>query len=674
MQGFTPTGYNATYIALPGTTGTTLVGETTTGAGTCPAAVSAEGTALSGTGGSVTAVSLSTTNPWGVGMTGVLTKPSQHFCAVLGEYGADSSFPGAQFFSAVDDKGNALAGAPALVPWLNQGTANFQGYITTGTQSSVGPALHVTAMNPYTISAASYSAGIVTFTTTVDPGFIPGSEFTVSGVSPSGYNQTYVAVAGTSGTTLKGNPLSGPVGTPQALSNPGAYSSGGTLVSVIMPGMQIYGAAAGNVTFQGDAVISPYGTFGPSTGVGGVGTYGLVTNQPTTTTFTGAGNLGDTFLTASATKAGQPLVVGDALSGTGIAAGTVITSLGTGTGGSGTYNLNHALTATLSGSANVTMAGTIGSSGAPVNLFAFSGGFYFTAAGSTNAAGGVLTARTQTSLGDFFNLIGTSATAIGANKAGWGGALANVSMLWGAFPQATGGAPDTTALASLCKKTTDLNSFATANGLALHSLYRLNDPGIWADSSAWFGKGYISGASGTTATLNVSSTQYGALTGSGTVVIAGPGIPGCPLACPTAPLGSGPTYALTWASSISGVVGSSVVASRDDGRRVQASQAARSEQFQWVYRRAQRRADAPCDLSSVVCDLFRDFGECDFFGQDRQRVWRRRKYPDRHDHLSESDHSLSGNRCRLANYLHCLHACPRHCFRNRYGIDGDLHC
>ena len=162
----------------------------------------------------------------------------------------DSSFPGAQFFSAVDDKGNALAGAPALVPWLNQGTANFQGYITTGTQSSVGPALHVTAMNPYTISAASYSAGIVTFTTTVDPGFIPGSEFTVSGVSPSGYNQTYVAVAGTSGTTLKGNPLSGPVGTPQPLSNPGAYSSGGTLVSVIMPGMQIYGAAAGNVTFH----------------------------------------------------------------------------------------------------------------------------------------------------------------------------------------------------------------------------------------------------------------------------------------------------------------------------------------------------------------------------------------------------------------------------------------
>ena len=91
----------------------------------------------------------------------------------------------------------------------------------SNTQSPSSPALVVTAMNSYAIDATNpptfnASTGYVTFTTTVSPGFIAGSEFTVTGVSPSGYNHTYVAVAGTTGTTLVGNPLSGPVGVPQA--------------------------------------------------------------------------------------------------------------------------------------------------------------------------------------------------------------------------------------------------------------------------------------------------------------------------------------------------------------------------------------------------------------------------------------------------------------------------
>ena len=127
--------------------------------------------------------------------------------------------------------GNPLPGAPALVPWLNQGTANWTGFITAR-QSPSSPSLTVTAMTSYTISAATYTAasGItpaeVTFTVSTNPGFIPGSEFTVSGMAPGGYNQTYVAVAGTSGTTIVGNPLSGPVGVPQPLSNPGSFVLG----------------------------------------------------------------------------------------------------------------------------------------------------------------------------------------------------------------------------------------------------------------------------------------------------------------------------------------------------------------------------------------------------------------------------------------------------------------
>ena len=69
----------------------------------------------------------SPTNPWSHGMTGITSHVGQHFCGIIGEYGPDSSFPGAQFVSFVDDKGNALPGAPALVPWLNQGTANLPG-------------------------------------------------------------------------------------------------------------------------------------------------------------------------------------------------------------------------------------------------------------------------------------------------------------------------------------------------------------------------------------------------------------------------------------------------------------------------------------------------------------------------------------------------------------------
>ena len=129
-------------------------------------------------------------------------------------------------------------------------------------------------------------------------------------------------------------------------------------------------------------------------------------------------------------------------------------------------------------------------------------------------------------------------------------------MLWVPSRKVPAARQSTTALASLCKKTTDIEDFAAANSLTVHSLYRLNDLGIWGDSSAASFQGYITG-SGTSGTLNVASTQHGALTGSGTVTIAGPGVPGCPQACPTRRSALGPTYSLTWATAIGANVGSS---------------------------------------------------------------------------------------------------------------------
>ena len=139
LAGFTPSGFNASnYAALAGTAGTTLVIETTTGGGTCPASTaSVEGTALVGTGATITIPAFSTTNPIGTNYsTGITVKSNDKFCAVVGEYGADSATPGVQFMHMVDPNGNAFPGAPAAPPILNQGALNFTGYILNGTQDT----------------------------------------------------------------------------------------------------------------------------------------------------------------------------------------------------------------------------------------------------------------------------------------------------------------------------------------------------------------------------------------------------------------------------------------------------------------------------------------------------------------------------------------------------------
>lgn len=555
---FTPSALNTSYTALPSPNATTLVGTAAIGSGTCPSLSGlVEGKALSGVGATITMIPISSTNPFGFGATGITTKNGQKFCGIVGEYGADSSFPGAQFASFVDDKGNALPGAPALVPWLNQGTANFTGYIVTGTQSPSSPALHVTAMNPYTITSWSYSGstGFVTFTmdaTAGLTGFIPGSEFTVSG--SSGGNQTYVAVAGTGGATVVGNPLSGPLGTP-ATNNPGPSGTGGSMSSVIMPNMKVLGTGVGTTGYA----IAPYGTFG-GTGVGGAGTYAFTSN-PAASSFTakidnGAGATGN-ILTVTGISGNTPqIVVGTAFSGTGVSSGTIVTAVL----GASTFTVSPSqLVATAE---TMTNAGTIGSSGAPVTLFAFPIHYLSAVASVTASApsGGVTSALTQAGLGDFWNIIGSTSLLGGQGHGGWGGSLANVSMLWGAFPQATGGAPDTTKLAALCKKTpgNDLQSFATANNMTVHSLYKLNDPGIWADSGNATITGYIDSATNSvagTATLHVLTTPYGSLAppANETAILAAPGLAGVPLSAPTIPLlssGATATYTVTFAAGI----------------------------------------------------------------------------------------------------------------------------
>ena len=330
LTGFTTSGGTSinTVFTATSVTGTGPYSVVGTATGMCPT-ISSTGTLVGGTGAAFTFPTLSSTNPFSLGETGITTKNGQHICGIIGEYGDDLPFPGAQFIEMVDAiKGAALPGSPALVQTPNMGTANFTGYTTVGSAT-----LTVTAMNAYTGSSswAAYSSGtgLVTFSLSTNPGFVPGSQFTVSGMTPSGFNQTYVATAvSNGGLTVVGNPLSGPGGIPQA-NNPGASTgSGGSLISVIFPGMTVLGSTPVN------SFILPYGT--------------------------------------AAT---------------------------TGTGSNASFPVTYQLSAT--------QTTAIGSSGSPATIFAWSS-FYYSAATSGNPAGGAATVRSQSAVGDFTGLIGTS--------------------------------------------------------------------------------------------------------------------------------------------------------------------------------------------------------------------------------------------------------------------------
>ena len=569
LSGFTPSGYNTTYIALSGTTGTTLVGMPSTATtGTCPTSpATAEGTFSGMNGGGGGTITLPATST--IGATGFTTIIFQRFCALITENGDDSPFPGSQAVAMVDDHGNPLPGAPSLISYLNQGTANFTGYTVTGAQSVGNLSLHVTAMNPYTITGATWAAASgntpaqVTFTTATTPMFEPGSEFTVTGMTPTGYNQTYVAVAPltTTGTTITATPLSGPLGTPQALANPGSFVSGGSMVSVIMPGMRIEGQYLPATL----GVISPFGTLG-GTGTGGVGTY-ATSVTPVTVAF-GITIPSTGTLTLTALAGTQQLAIGTNFNGSdGLGTTNVqITGFGTGTGTNPTFNGTYKTNYTGGGTFTSTVLNGVGTVGSPVTLFAVNP-FYQTMNGiagtlpGSPSTGYTTVPVSQTNIGDFATVIGTEviATVPGSIASpGWSGNLGDVAMLYmpgatsasGGFPTQTGGAPSTSALAGLCKKnpTNDIQQFATAEGFTVHSLYRLNKPGIFGDSSNATIQGYVTNSSGTNATLNVVSTTYGSLalpTGTETADITGVGLP---VASPaTIPLttSSSSTYAMT---------------------------------------------------------------------------------------------------------------------------------
>lgn len=72
-----------------------------------------------------------------------------------------------------------------------------------------------------TITAATWATGQATFTTSAAHGITPGTQVQISGITPAGYNGTFTALAGTTGSTIV-------VAIP---TNPGTYSSGGSVAT-----------------------------------------------------------------------------------------------------------------------------------------------------------------------------------------------------------------------------------------------------------------------------------------------------------------------------------------------------------------------------------------------------------------------------------------------------------
>jgi hypothetical protein len=112
-----------------------------------------------------------------------------------------------------------------------------------------------------TLTAISWSGGFVTATTTTAHGVQPGQQFAISGVTPSGYNGTFVAAAGTTGSTLV-----------YALaSSPGPETVLGTLVAATAATVSLYDGTS--TSGQLITTFSMCGSFGSV----GCGNYAFAT-------------------------------------------------------------------------------------------------------------------------------------------------------------------------------------------------------------------------------------------------------------------------------------------------------------------------------------------------------------------------------------------------------------
>ena len=269
---------------------------------------------------------------------------------------AYGTHPGASKYALVGTGGTATGTSSTISQTLLTVGGTVTGTFTVGMRLSgtgVAPGTHIVALGTGSGGAGTYHVSCAQVVTSTS---ITGSTLTKTySKLHSDYNDVthYFRLGYTTLDTA--TCTSGTIATT-------VLTVGGSITGTFKVGMLITGTG---VT-AGTTIIS----FG--TGVGGAGTYNLSISQTvsTATTITASmtldtantnsGSISGTVLTIAAGSASISNTgnwrVGMTVSGTGVTAGTTITSLGTGTGGAGTYNLSASSTVT-----NVSLRGNFGS-------------------------------------------------------------------------------------------------------------------------------------------------------------------------------------------------------------------------------------------------------------------------------------------------------------------------
>jgi hypothetical protein len=254
-------------------------------------------------------------------------------------------------------------------------------------------------------------------------------------------------------------------------------------------------AVANGVLSVGDIISGTGVTAGTTitalgTGTGGTGTYTVSASQTVgSTTITGNSNQ----LNVTAVASGA-LYVGDSVLGTGVFAGTTITALGTGTGGTGKYTLNFyqqinsSTLTTQSNQLNVT-AVSVGKlnlgdaiSGTGVTSGTVITGFKNKFVGTASISGTTMTISAVTSGAVSVNdvvtgsgvVAGTTITALGTGTGGVGTYTVSISQTTASTTISTYSntvgiysvnTPQTFASTTLTTQSTDLNITAVTNGV-----------------------------------------------------------------------------------------------------------------------------------------------------------------------------------------------------------------
>lgn len=142
-------------------------------------------------------------------------------------------------------------------------------------------------------------------------------------------------------TSLKFQPGSGGGVWGGILCNPKAYASVGTQAGgPLAPTLVLPAETVGEFCTMGYLVASMANGFDVGDKVMYADATGILSSLPPIVTFTGVIAVTTGILTVSAASAGANLGVGTIITGTGVPGGTVITALGSGTGGDGTYQTN----------------------------------------------------------------------------------------------------------------------------------------------------------------------------------------------------------------------------------------------------------------------------------------------------------------------------------------------